>query len=143
MSMTKWLDRGAIRTPFLVLCLDEKAFHVAMKHADAGRPWPEFVGKDNDAVMHSVSNDESATICIVCIHPGTRRNVGEIVCLMAHEAVHVFDAMRADCPLLPFHDDEFEAQIVGHITQVLFEDWMRQTGRARVLPRKRTIKDSQ
>jgi len=141
MSRIKWLERGGIQIPYLTLCLDEKAFFAAMIHAKVDRPWLDFMSKGADATTHSIFDDDGPTICVVCIpRDAHRNNIEDIVGLLAHEAVHVMASMREGCPSLPFADEEFEAQIVSHITRVLFEDWIRQTGRARVLPRKRAKK---
>jgi hypothetical protein len=115
--MLKYLDRAVLVGPYLALCMQEKAFVREMKKLGIDEP-PPFMGKNGHATTHYFDNDKRGLICIVCIKHDRSKTREQIHALLAHEAVHVWQAF------VEFINDknpssEMEAYAVQNIFQSL------------------------
>ena len=135
--MTKWLNRSAVQSPYMALCLDKKAYKRATKGTGLLAKWPKWLLSENDATTYSAFGDSKPPLCIVCMEPNTHRPIEEICGLLAHEAVHVYETMKSQNNGMPWENEELAAVSIAHITQMLMRDWIRQTGQAEKLTKKR------
>ena len=97
--------------------MQEKAFVREMKKLGIDEP-PPFMGKNGHATTHYFDNDKRGLICIVCIKHDRSKTREQIHALLAHEAVHVWQAF------VEFINDknpssEMEAYAVQNIFQSL------------------------
>lgn len=84
-----WLDRRiAVAGPYLCLCLSEVEYRAALKHlkVDSSEPW---ISRYADATTH-VRHDVRGLATIVCLGDMEGRTPIEIVGLLVHEAVHIW-----------------------------------------------------
>ena len=115
--MLKYLDRALLIGPYFALCTDEKAFTREMKKLEVKNP-PSFMGKNGHATTHFLDNDKRGLICIVCIKPDKSKTVEQTHALLAHEAVHIWQAF-VDFINDKHPSDEMEAYAVQNIFQNL------------------------
>lgn len=121
----RWLDRRiSAPGPFLALCLTEEHFLQACKHMRVKSP-PDFMSSTHaNATMHTFSGERGVT-CVVCMGDCANRDPVEIVGLLTHEAVHVWQeycaAIGEKQPAV-----EQEAYAVQSITQSLVDEYDRQ-----------------
>jgi hypothetical protein len=123
----RWLERGLIMSPlYLSLCTTERQFHQQMRHIKIDRAdWPPFLSsKHANATAHIFDQNGKCT-AIVCIHPAPERDQLEVVGLVVHEAVHVWQEVLAH---IGEHrpSAEFEAYSVQSLAQVLLGEYRRQ-----------------
>lgn len=110
-----WCDRALIVGPYLCLCITEAQYKRALKHigvTDYQEPWVS-----SDATTHTLENN-GKTCCIVCLRPREGIDYQQIVSLLVHEAVHVWQMY---CESVGEHkpSSEFEAYAIQGIVQQL------------------------
>lgn len=123
-----WLDRALVVSPYYyTLCTTPKRFKKVLVHlkvpADVR---PEFLKTDHaDATVHFFESEEK--LCAVLCMPRAKDKAPEqIAGLIAHEAVHLWQAVR-DAIGEKHPSSEFEAYSVQAITQRWLEEYNRQT----------------
>ena len=86
----KWLDRHiSAPGPYLCLCRTKKEYAAAVKHLNA-EEYPSFLSTPQaDATTHIFTKDNKLTL-VVCLGDCTGRDPLEVVGLLVHEAVHVW-----------------------------------------------------
>lgn len=117
----KWIDRDLVASScYIGLCQSEKSFHKELKRLSIPeRKWPEWVSKGADAcVQHIYKVDGSGDVLFVCVGDCTKRKPSEIVGILIHEAVHVWQSIRKDMGEKK-PSKEFEAYSIQNIAQKL------------------------
>lgn len=128
MKKTRWLDRSiAPMAPHMVLCTSEKAYLRVMKYLKVQAP-PQWVFANAHATTH-ILQAEDKTACVVCLRVGDGVDELEVLALLVHEAVHVWQAWCEQ------HGEthpgsEQEAYAVQHLSHTLMSEWRRQQRRA-------------
>lgn len=118
--MNLWLDRSLISGPYLTLVTNEKQFHKAMRHckvpkADRG----SWIHRDSaDATTHTLEKADRMICCIVAIRVKKKQNPNEIIGLLIHEAVHVWQGFASRIGESN-PSPEFEAYSIQMIAQSL------------------------
>lgn len=90
-----WCRRDILVTPYyFTIALDEESYYAELKklgiHVSL---WGDFVGERSDATCHFYNNSKlNKDICIVCIKGWEKRDPIDLVGLLIHEAVHIFQA---------------------------------------------------
>lgn len=126
----EWLDRRIAKPgPYMTLCLTEDEFETAMKHLRV-RNYPAFVTEGADATVHHMSNNDGSDACVVCLRGWEGRDAVEVIGLLVHEAVHIWqeyaDRMGERDP-----GREQEAYAIQSISQELIDAFRRKSnGRA-------------
>ena len=119
-----WIDRSIIESPYCVgLCQSEEQFQYELKRMKVkGRQaivWIED-GKSGQVHQYESTDGSFNRVCIVCIRPRKGRSPSDIIGLLIHEAVHVWQYI---CELI--NEDrpskEFEAYSIQCIAQNLIE----------------------
>lgn len=125
-----WLNRDLVISPYcFTLCTSEKLFAKALKHLRIPKKdRPEFVlNWHSNGTAHYFENRANQTkSAVVCIRGFEGRSPVEIVGLLAHEAVHIWQEIR---DTLGEHapSREFEAYSIQNIVQQLYAEFLRQT----------------
>lgn len=127
MTIARWLERGLITSPlYLSLCTTERQFHRQLRHIGIERAdWPPFLSSVHaNATAHFFLRKDKH-VAIVCIHPAPERDQLEVVGLIVHEAVHVWQEVLE---YIGEHrpSAEFEAYSVQSLAQTLLGEYRRQ-----------------
>lgn len=124
----QWLDRELITGPYIALVLNEKQFLAAMKHceiskSDAG-PWLKT--PHADATVHFLESPAKDQVCIVALQVKKKTTPDQIVGLLVHESVHIWQRFKRR---IGEHEpsDEFEAYSIQTIAQRLIAAYSTQT----------------
>lgn len=128
---TIWCDRGWMPT-YYGFCPSEKAWKREMKRlGDEGVPIPDAPYPTSDGCCTTFVNDTTGkVVCLVTIanHLDDADDPVGIVTLIAHEAVHVWQAIREDigeeAPSV-----EFEAYAIQNISAHLLEAYSKTRGK--------------
>lgn len=118
----KWVKRDLVTSPLSIgLCQSEKDFKKELKRLKIPLhecdPWiPE--DKDGKVWEFKQVNKCHNECCIVCIRVNKKRTPTEIVGLIVHEAVHVWQAVK-DLLGERYPSTEFEAYSIQAIAQRL------------------------
>lgn len=125
----EWCDRALVRSPiYYTLCTTEGQFHQEMRRMGLSRDtWPSFMKtKQADATVHYFEHtDTCGEAAIVCMKPSNERDPLEIVGLIFHEAVHIWQQIRSRIGESE-PSAEFEAYSVQMIGQQLLSEYRRQ-----------------
>jgi hypothetical protein len=118
-SFIKWIDRCIIESPiYIALCTSKKDFKKEMKRLKVDNPL-EWIPDDKDGKVHHIlTNPQGKKIAIVCIRKHKDRI--EMDGLLIHEAVHVWQEIKADLNEQN-PSPEFEAYSIQMIAQRLIE----------------------
>lgn len=119
----KWLERELVRSPYRVaLCRCPKAFQKEMKRLKVpAADRPTFLPRHADAAVHFLERDGGREVCaIVCLGSTKGRTKVEIIGLLVHEAVHIWQAVREHLGETS-PSAEFEAYSVQGLAQRLLE----------------------
>ena len=124
----KWLDRTLVRSPYCYrLCLTEKEFHKELKRLKVKRHlWPSYLSTSHaDCTVHYF--ERPGHYCaIVCMREDKDRPMEQVVGILAHEAVHIWQSsMEVYGESAPSR--EMEAYSIQCVTQELFRSYMEQT----------------
>ncbi len=118
----KWLDRSLVISPIHYgLCKTEKAFKKELKRLGIRKKdRPDFLKSPHaNATVHFFERDDG--VCaIVCLGNTEGRTPNEIVGLLIHEAVHIFQEIKANIGE-QHPSSEFEAYSIQTIAQHLIE----------------------
>lgn len=125
-STVHWADRCLVRNPwYFGVCLTEKAFLKEMKKMDIPkRDIPEWVSRGKDATVHTFEKKDKTGgthLCaIVCFTNLENRTLEEIIGLIVHESVHIWQEAKW---VLGEKDPsgEFMAYGIQNITQSMLE----------------------
>jgi hypothetical protein len=119
----KWLDRTMMAGPYLTLCLSEEEYRAALKSIripDDGEPWcPEHF---DGAKCHQIRSS-GALHCIVTMNGSGEHLPEEVAAMLAHEAVHVW---QATCEFIGETNPgrEQAAYAIQNIVYVLYQDYL-------------------
>jgi hypothetical protein len=124
MSKFVWCDRALFVSPvYYGVCKTEKAFKKVLKHLKIPKAdRPSFLKNDHsDATVHYFERDEKVA-AVVCVGDTEGRSPHEIVGLLIHEAVHIWQEVKEyigeSNP-----SREFEAYAIQTIAQRLIEGY--------------------
>lgn len=122
-SKVKWIRRAIIVSPYCIgLCKEEAAFWQELKRLKIPREtWPEWIPEGKDARVHLFTQIKSHNLCaIVCIKKSKKTTQNQIVGLLIHEAVHIWQEIKKE---INEHEpsQEFEAYSIQAIAQSLIE----------------------
>lgn len=119
----KWLDRALVVSPYYYgLCLDDADFRCELKKLKVPKDqWPPFLATQQaDATAHFFEGDGGVRSCIVTLGSTKGRSVAQIHAMLVHEAVHLWQEIRADIGEKQ-PSSEFEAYAVQTLSQRLME----------------------
>jgi hypothetical protein len=121
----KWLDRSLVISPvYYGLCQSEKEFRKELKRLGIPKKdRPEFINPGADATVHFFEKD-NATSAIVCLGSADCHTPDEIVGLLIHEAVHIWQEIRSNIGEKN-PSSEFEAYSIQTIAQRLIEAYRK------------------
>ena len=117
----EWLDRDLVRCPVhYALCQDEKGFRKELKKLGIkNKDRPSFLLSTHaQATVHFFQSGDGKECAIVCICDHKGHSANEMVGLLIHEAVHIWQRVRdimGECN----PSKEFEAYSIQAIAQNL------------------------
>lgn len=117
----KWLDRGLLAGPYLMLCLKKPELEVqlARMKVDSAMCWP-----GPDAAKCVILQQNTKLTCFVCLDNVVGRHVASIVGLIVHESTHmlqdVYKFIGENNP-----GKEIAAYHAQNVVQILFEELER------------------
>ena len=123
----KWLNRTLVTSPYCYgLCLTEKEFHKELRKLGVPlHSFPEHTKYASGASTHYLESGDDK-VAIVCLGNTRGYTKEQIHALIAHEAVHVWqaicDELGETSPSI-----EFEAYSLQQITQNLLTSYRYQT----------------
>lgn len=124
----EWLDRALFTSPVhYTLCTSERMFHAELRACALPRSkWPPFLLTSHaHATINYIEHHNGRQMAIVCMPPAPERDQLEVVGLLVHEAVHLWQWIREyigeKAPSM-----EFEAYAVQRIVQSLLGEYRRQ-----------------
>ena len=126
--MSIWCSTELILSPVKYsLCTTEKLFHKELRRLGCPRnTWPKFTSNDwSGAAAHSFVSDSGKISVIVCIRPRSEHTGIQIASLLVHEAVHIWQEIRAVIGEKE-PSSEFEAYSIQMISQNLMEQYANQ-----------------
>ena len=131
--MPKWLNRTALRFPYLTLCTTEVDYLKAARHLRVKDPLG-WLGDHSAASTHTWTNCKTGNVCcVVTIKIDRKRPMSVTASVLGHEAVHVaqemFDHINEVSP-----GKEIQAYAVQNILCELLEEYERQSK-----PRKKPV----
>jgi hypothetical protein len=122
-----WVCRSLFESPYCIgLCLSEKNFKKELTRLKVSpESWPKWITDNAGATVHYFDKSDGHSHCaIVCIDPKEKATPNEIVGLLIHEAVHVWQTVcenvRETNP-----SREFEAYSIQSIAQRLISAYPR------------------
>lgn len=125
MTFIKWIDRDIITSPYCVgLCQSENKFLKELKRLKMPeKSMPDWIPEDKDAMVHYLEgNNKREKCCIVCIRERKDTKPAEVIGLLIHEAVHIWQWIKEEinekAPI-----SEFEAYAIQGIAQKLIEEY--------------------
>jgi len=124
MIKVNWLDTSLIISPvYYCLCKNKKSFKAALKHLNIKKKdYPDFLlNKCADATVHYFENGTKTT-AVVCLGNTSNRTPCEIIGLLIHEAVHIWQEIKYRIGELN-PSKEFEAYSIQCIAQRLIEEY--------------------
>ena len=118
-----WLCRDLIIGPYFCLCQDEKSFKKALKHLNIKKAdRPEFLSATHVSATVHFFEDKAALTAIVCLGDTSGATPNEIVGLLIHEAVHIWQYFKEH--IGETHPSkEFEAYSIQSIAQALISEF--------------------
>lgn len=125
MIKVKWISRWLLLSPYCIgVCKSEDQFNRELKRLKIPpNQWPDWIGIGNDGKTHFFEKDDKRdSACIVCIRARKGLRKSEMIGLIIHEAVHVWQAIRDEIGEKD-PSQEFEAYSIQTITQRLIEEY--------------------
>lgn len=98
-ARVKWITRAIVESPYCIgICVDEPTFHRELRRLKIPREhWPEWLSGNKHARVHSFEKDGGRDLCcIVCIGYDKKRDPNQVIGLIVHEAVHIWQYICAD-----------------------------------------------
>jgi len=127
-----YINRALFISPiFIGLCLSEKQFNKECKKLKIPEELiPEFTGSGDDGRTHYLTNEKCDNVCLVCIN--NYKNIGksELIGLLVHESVHIWQFIKNDIQEKNA-SSEFEAYCMQAIVQELFNKINQDKGRGK------------
>lgn len=125
---SEWLERSLITGPYVILVLNKRQFNQAMKDCNIQKSergdW--IKNQHSDATVHFLENPSGEQCCIVALRAGKKTTADQIVGLLIHESVHIWQRFkRRISEVNP--SDEFEAYSIQAIAQGLIEAYSKLT----------------
>lgn len=125
----RWLDRSLLEFDYYTLCTTEKQYADVLKHLKVRRkdaPPFLYTERAHASVHHFVNEGKHAFV--VCLGPIAGRDDDQIIALLVHEAVHLWQGYaRAIGESAP--GDEMEAYAIQSLSQSLITEYRRQRKR--------------
>ena len=125
-----WLSRELLVAPvYFTLCINEKQFAKTLKHLGIKKEEsPDFVlNWHSDATAHYFENAKTKQVsCVVCLRNFEGRDKVEIIGLLTHEAVHIWQQIKLYLGEKE-PSAEFEAYSIQHLVMQLVSEFERQT----------------
>jgi len=124
---TEWVDRCLIKNPYYVaVCLSERDFRKSMKKMGI-TDIPQWINEGADATVHTFENQKVGThqsrLCaIVCLTNFEDRTPEEVIGLIVHEAVHIWQEAKISLGE-KYPSSEFMAYSIQNITMNLIEGY--------------------
>jgi len=117
----KWINRDLIIGPYYCLCKTEKEFKKALKHLHIKKKErPDFLKTTHcNATVHFFEADGKLS-SVVCLGNTEGIEPSEIVGLLIHEAVHIWQEFKESIGE-KYPSREFEAYSIQTIAQRLIE----------------------
>jgi hypothetical protein len=134
-----WINRNIVRSDrYVGLCLSNDALVAEAKRLEVtgSLAWPD----NNHATTWQLVSKKDGMCSIVCINPidGTRDEARQTVALLAHEAVHVWQAILDD-----LNEDSPGSEIEAYGIQSLLHDLLvaydTLRGKTRMAKRKKQL----
>lgn len=129
-----WRDRATMLAPYFGLVLSEEDFQYEMDVAKIpmhhrGR----WVREGSSATCHTYANEDGKMVCLVAMEGWEKATAIQIVGLLIHEAVHIWQSM---CENIGENEPsrEFEAYSIQWISQELMESFSEQTNYGQLTP---------
>lgn len=129
----QWLSRNLFKSPIhYALCMSEKEFYEELQSLAVPKgQYPSFMGSPTaHATTHHLLYKGRGQVAIVCLVKDKKRTTPEVMGLLVHEAVHIWQRMcqniGEDNP-----SSEFEAYGIQWISQELIWAWNNWKGRRR------------
>lgn len=118
----KYGRRDLIQLPFyFTLMLREKDYHKELKLLKIpSNVWPDFVSRGANATAHHFEHNNGKIVIIVCIDGWEKREPIEIVGLLIHEAVHIWQWFKEHIGE-EHPSKEFEAYSIQMLSQELMD----------------------
>lgn len=121
--MARWLDMNLITGPYFCLCQDKKSFKKALNHLKIKKSdRPEFLSVTHANANVHIFYGKSGLTAIVCLGDTSGATPNEIVGLLIHEAVHIWQHFK-DHIGETHPSKEFEAYSIQTIAQRLIEEF--------------------
>jgi hypothetical protein len=121
-SGARWVDRALVVSPYCVgLCTREAQFKNELRRLKVPlNNWPDWIRPGANATVHYLENAKNhSQCCIVCLEK-TDRAPSEVIGLLIHEAVHIWQFSCEDMNETE-PSEEFEAYSIQTIAQRLIE----------------------
>jgi hypothetical protein len=120
----RYLTRTWIEGSQLILCTNEQQFKRVLKKT--GQKDDLFLDDGALAMTHSFKHNNDS-LCVVCIPIYNDMDAADVIGLLVHEAVHVW---QYHCEYIgeTKPGEEQEAYCIQAITTFLFRDYLRQKG---------------
>jgi hypothetical protein len=127
MKRARWLDRGLLSGPHLMLCLNEADYRREVARLDVKPPDAWMATPQATATAHTFENVKAGKlVSIVCLRRDHELTGIELAGVLLHEAVHVWqrycDWIAEDKP-----GDETEAYAIERIAVRLMHSYVEQT----------------
>ena len=127
--MSIWLNRELFVSPiYYGLCTSEKQFTKTLKALKIPKAeWPSFVNVGANATTHHFEASNGSKSAVICIQVPKGKTVSQIVGLLAHEAVHIWQEIKKSIGEKE-PSSEFEAYSVQWLTQCLVHKYFKKKG---------------
>lgn len=123
--MSIWQDRNIITSPvYYSLVTNEKMLKSELKKLKCANAQIS-IPINKDATTSFLENDKKETCAIICLFDHSHE-VEQIFSLLVHEAVHIFQEIKAVMGEKN-PSSEFEAYSIQRISQNLFYEYKKQT----------------
>lgn len=128
---SQWLDRTpAIPLPYYTLCTTRARFAAAKKHLSViDPPDSHWVNPGAGATTHTFEKPDGKVCVVICIDAKPGTELLQVLSLLVHEGVHLYQTWVRDCLCEPSGktSTEVEAYTIQWISQQLFYEFKRQT----------------
>ncbi len=118
-----WINRSMVTSPYHIgLCRSEKSFKKELCRLKVPKHQrPEWLTSGKDGKCHFFDKIKDHSLCcIVCISDKCKPSKSQVVGLLVHEAMHIWDDI-VDELNEKYPSSEFKAYSVQNITQRLLE----------------------
>ena len=125
-----WLSRTLVWNPvYYTLCTSDERFQAILEHCEFKQKCSFLSAEDSEATTWQFESDSGRCVCIVNIPAlPDREDQLEVVGLIAHEAVHVWQKVRQHLSIEAVEaiGEEFEAYALQGIIQELLMEYRKQ-----------------